>query len=101
MVTNLFGNLIKRNIKANIDDTVVKSNTIYDHTKDLKELRSSGKVIKLNLLKCTFKVALGKFLRFMVYHREGSDHPKQETSTKEGRDYGVKWLNNDPKPFSL
>ena len=51
-----------------INDMVVKSKKLFDHTKHLQEdfelLHKYS--MKLNPLKCAFGVSLGKFLSFMV-----------------------------------
>ena len=64
----MFANQIRKNVQVYIDDMLVKSHREDDHLKDLKEtfdtLRSYN--MKLNLSKCAFGVAVGKFLGFMV-----------------------------------
>ena len=51
-----------------VDDTLVKSKDEANHLDDLKETFSTLRKynMKLNLAKCIFAVASGKFLGFMV-----------------------------------
>ena len=62
-----------------IDDMLVKSKNLFDHTKHLQEafevLRKYN--IKLNPLKCAFGVSLGKFLCFMITQRGIEANPIQ------------------------
>ena len=66
----MFKEQIGKTIEVYVDDMLVKSKTAADHVAHL-----SGTFVilrryrmKLNLLKCTFRVASGKFLGFMVNH---------------------------------
>ena len=54
-----------------IDDMLVKSKERFDHTKHLQDAFGLlGRYdMKLNPLKCAFRVSLGQFLGFMVTHR--------------------------------
>ncbi|XP_050125708.1 uncharacterized protein LOC126602951 [Malus sylvestris] len=55
-----------------VDDMVVKTKKRSDHLKDLRmvfdELRHYS--LKMNPLKCAFGVTFGKFLDFIVKHRD-------------------------------
>ena len=66
--TKIFRPLMGKTMEIYIDNMLVKSKELPDHTKHLQEafelLRTYG--MKLNPLKCAFKVSLGKFLGFMV-----------------------------------
>ena len=66
MVTKIFRPLMDNIMEVYIDDMLVKSKERPDHTKHLKEafevLRTNG--MKLNPLKCAFRISLGKFLGF-------------------------------------
>ena len=68
LVTRIFRLLLGNTMEAYIDDMLVKSKERFDHTKHLQEtfelLRRYD--MKLNPLKCAFKISAGKFLGFMV-----------------------------------
>lgn len=70
MVNKVFKEKIGRNIECYVDHMIVKSFT-QDHAKDLKEcfvtLRENN--MRINPKKCTFGVANGKFLGYMVNAR--------------------------------
>ena len=71
LVTKIFRPLMDKTMEVYIDDMLVKSKERPDHKKHLQEtfelLRTYG--MKLNPLKCAFRVSLGKFLGFMVTQR--------------------------------
>ena len=71
LVTKIFWPLIGKTMEVYIDDMLVKTKEHLDHTKHLQEtfelLRTNG--MKLNSLKCAFRVSSGKFLGFMVTQR--------------------------------
>ena len=54
-----------------VDDMLVKSRRSNDHVQDLSEMFDILRTyrIKINLLKCSFGVASGKFLGFIVNAR--------------------------------
>ena len=62
-----------------VDDMLMKSKLTRDHIQDLdkmfKVLRRYQ--MKLNPLKCTFNVASGKFLGFMVNQRDIEANPEK------------------------
>ncbi|XP_022853600.1 uncharacterized protein LOC111375040 [Olea europaea var. sylvestris] len=64
-----------KNIEAYVDDMVVKS--IEQHISDLEEVFATLRKywMKLNLKKCVFGVASGKFLSFMITHQEIEANP--------------------------
>ena len=68
LVTKIFRPLLGNTLEAYIDNLLVKSMERFDHTKHLQEafelLRRYN--MKLNPLKCAFRVSSGKFLGFMV-----------------------------------
>jgi hypothetical protein len=70
---------IGRNVKAYIDDIVVKSEKHRDLLNNLKEtfdnLRKSK--MMLNSKKCVFGVSLGKLLGYMVSSRGIDANPKK------------------------
>jgi len=68
LVNHMFSHQIGRNLEVYIDDMLVKSKDKANHLDDLKETFSTlcKYNMKLNLAKCVFVVASGKFLGFMV-----------------------------------
>ena len=71
LVTKIFRPLMGKAMEVYINDMLVKSKELLDHTKHLQEtfelLRTYN--MELNPLKCAFKVSSGKFLGFMVTQR--------------------------------
>ena len=70
-VNCMFFHEIERNVEVYVDDMLVKSKDEANHLDDLKETFSTlcKYNMKLNLAKCVFTVASGKFLGFMVSQR--------------------------------
>ena len=68
LVNMMFKEQIDKTMEVYIDNMLVKSKVASDHvahlTDTFKILRAY--CMKLNLLKCTFGIAFGKFLGFMV-----------------------------------
>ena len=68
LVTKIFRPLMGKAMEVYIDEMLVKFKESPDHTKHLQEtfelLCMYG--MKLNPLKCAFKVSSGNFLAFMV-----------------------------------
>ena len=68
LVTKIFSPLIGRTMEVYIDDMLVKTKERPNHTNHLQEtfklLHTNG--MKLNPLKCAFRVSSGKFLDFRV-----------------------------------
>ena len=71
LVNHMFRPQIRRNIEVYVDDMLVKSLDEGKHLDDLQETFNTLRRynIKLNPSKCAFRVASGKFLRFMVSYR--------------------------------
>ena len=71
MVTRIFRPLIGKSMEVYIDDMLVKSKERPDHTRHLQETFEllHRHNMKLNTLKCTFRVSSGKFLGFIVTYR--------------------------------
>ena len=71
LVNRMFNKQIGRNMEVYVDDMLIKSKEELAHLDDLKETFTSLKKyqMKLNLSKCVFGVASGKFLGFMVSQR--------------------------------
>ena len=68
LMNKVFAHQIRRNVQVYVDDMLVKSRKEDNRLDDLREtfdtLRSYN--MKLNLDKCAFRVAAGKFLGFMM-----------------------------------
>ena len=78
MVTQMFKVQIRKNVKAYIDDMVVKSKQVSEQ-KDLKDifLVLRKHKLRLNASKCSFGVSSGKFLGYMIMHRGIEVNPDQ------------------------
>jgi hypothetical protein len=83
-VHTVFKNQIGRNIKAYIDDIVVKSEKREDLFDDLKETFDNMRKYKmmLNPKKCVFGVSSGKLLGYMVSSRGIDANPKKVEATE-------------------
>ena len=79
LVNKMFNKQIGRNMEIYVDDMLVKSKEELTHLDDLKETFTSLKKyqMKLNLSKCVFGVASGKFLGFMVSQRGIEANPEK------------------------
>ena len=68
MVNEVFKELIGNTMEVYVDDMLMKSLEHSDHEQYLEEAFSLLKKynMKLNPEKCTFRVASGKFLRYLV-----------------------------------
>ena len=71
LMTHIVKPLISRTVKVYIDDIIIKSKTHLEHLLHFKEalylIRKYG--MKLNPIKCVFRVSVGRFLIFMVTQR--------------------------------
>nr|XP_016466535.1 PREDICTED: uncharacterized protein LOC107789278 [Nicotiana tabacum] len=70
-MTNIFHDMIHREIEVYIDDVIIKSKKQSDHVKDLKKFFQRLRMynLKLNPTKCALGVPSGKLLGFMVSRR--------------------------------
>ena len=68
-----------KSIEVYIDEMVVKSKVVSEHVGDLENIFEILKKHKLHLnaSKCSFGVGSGKFLGYMVTHREIKVYPDQ------------------------
>ena len=68
LVNKMFNKQIGRNMEVYVDDMLVKSKEKLAHLNNLKETFATFKQyqMRLNLRKCVFGVASGKYLGFMV-----------------------------------
>ena len=73
-MTAIFHDRMHKEIEDYVDDIVVKSKTRGDHLAILRKVFERCQLYKLrmNLLKCAFRVTAGKFLGFLI-HRRGID----------------------------
>ena len=79
LVNKMFNQQIGRNMEVYVDDMLVKSKEELTHLDDLKETFATLKKyhMKLNLGKCVFGVASGKFLGFIVSQRGIKANPEK------------------------
>ena len=79
LVNRMFKDQIGKTMEVYVDDMLVKSRQSNDHIRDLAEMfdisRHFG--MKINPLKCSFGVALGKFLGFIVNARGIEANPEK------------------------
>ena len=79
LVTKIFRSMLGKTMEAYIDDMLVKSKERFNHAKHLQEafelLRRYD--MKLNPLKCAFRVSACKFLGFMVTQKGTEANPLQ------------------------
>jgi hypothetical protein len=71
LVNKMFQRQIGKNVKVYVEDVLVKSIQATKHIVDLRETFQTLRKhkMKLNPMKCAFKVSSGKFLGFMVSQR--------------------------------
>ena len=77
MMTKMFEPQLGKNVEVYIDDMVVKSKLVFEHLTDLAnifEILRRHK-LRLNASKCSFGVGSGKFLGYMMTHREIKVNP--------------------------
>ena len=72
MMTRMFKPQLGKSIEIYVDDMVVKSKVVSEH---LEDLNSTFNVLRkhklcLNASKCSFGMGSGKFLGYMITHRE-------------------------------
>jgi len=71
LIDKVFKNMIGKNIEVYIDNNVVKSLSLAQHSQDLSKVFSALHAynLRLNPKKCVFGVDGGKFLEFMLTYR--------------------------------
>ena len=79
LVNKMFSKQIGKNMEVYMDDMLVKSKEKLAHLDDLRETFATLKQyqMKLNPSKCTFGVASGKVLGFVVSQRWIEANPKK------------------------
>ena len=75
----MFKEHIKKTIEVYIDDMLVKSKVAFDHVSHLADTFNNLRTyhMKLNPLKCTFGMASGKVLEFMVNQQGIKANPEK------------------------
>ena len=79
MMTRMFEAQLGKNIEVYINDMMVKSKVASELIDDLENIFGILRKYKLrlNVAKCSFSVSPGKFLGYMVTHREIKVDPNQ------------------------
>jgi hypothetical protein len=77
-----FADQLHRNVKAYMDDVVIKTRKHDDFIADLEETFNSLRKLwwKLNLTKCVFSVPYGKLLRLIISHQGIEANPDKITT---------------------
>jgi len=85
LVNRMFRSQIGRNVEVYVDDMPVKSIRATKHIEDLRETFQTLKKykMKLNPMKCAFRVSLGKILGFMVSQRGIKANPEKVKAVLE------------------
>ena len=85
LVTKMFRPLLRKTMEVSIDDMLINSKELSDHTNHLQQafdlLITYG--MKLNPAKCAFGVSVGRFLGFMMTQRGIEVNPSQLKSIPE------------------
>ena len=85
LMNKMFANQIGRNVQVYVDNILVKSRIEENHLKDLEETFSTFRSynMKLNPIKCAFRVTTRKFLGFMVSQRGIEANPNKTRAIVE------------------
>ncbi|XP_062167005.1 uncharacterized protein LOC133873301 [Alnus glutinosa] len=85
LVNRMFRSQIGRNVEVYVDDMQVKSIQAAKHIEDLRETFQTLRKykVKLNPMKCAFRVSSGKFLEFMVSQRGIKANPEKVKAVLE------------------
>ena len=91
MMTRMFKSQLGNNIEVYIDDMIVKSKVVSEHMEDLENIFEILRRHKLclNASMCSFGIALGKFMGYMVTYRGIEVNPDQ-----------IKVINNLQPPWN-
>ena len=81
-MTAIFHDMMHKELEDYVDDIVVKSRKREEHFRVLKRVFERCRAFKLrmNPLKCAFRVSFGKFLGFLVYSRGVDVDPVKATA---------------------
>ena len=79
LLNRMFNDLIGKSMEVYVDGKLVKSKMAEDHIEHLNQIFNILRKyrIKLNPLKCVFRVGSGKFLGFMVNQHGIEVNPKK------------------------
>ena len=82
MMTTIFHDMLHRELEDYMDDIVMKSRMREDHVKVLIKVFERCRLFKLrmNPLKCAFRVFVGKFLEFLIHSRGIDVEPTKATT---------------------
>ena len=85
LVNEMFKDLIEKSNEVYVDDMLFKYKTAGDHIEHLNQMVNILRKywMKLNLLKCTFRVGSSKFLGFKVNQRGIEANPKKISALLE------------------
>ena len=72
MITKIFHKLLDRNMDMYVDKMVIKFKRGSNHLADIEEVFNILRAyhMKLNPIKCTFRIPESKFLGYIIYQRE-------------------------------
>ena len=81
-MTVIFHNMMHKEMEDYVDDIVVKSKTSTGHLQVLKQVfkRCREYKLRINPMKCAFRVSTRKFFGFLVHHRGISVDPTKATT---------------------
>ena len=81
-MTAIFHDMMHEEMEDYVDDIVVKSKTRTGHLRVLEQVfeRCRKYKLRMNPMKCAFRVSAGKFLRFLVHHKGISVDPAKATT---------------------
>ena len=85
LVNEIFAKLLGRSMEVYVDDMLFKSlQADIQHLEETFQMLGKYKM-RLNPAKCAFRVALGKFLGFMVHNRGIKANPKKALFAKRSQ----------------
>ncbi|CAL9010719.1 unnamed protein product, partial [Prunus brigantina] len=98
LVNQIFADLIGTSMEVYVDDMLVKSRTANDHLRNLSLMFDKLKQynMRLNPSKCTFGVASGKFLGFMISQRGIEANPEKIRALIDMR---IDWTSECDRAF--
>ena len=81
-MTAIFHDMMHKEMEDYLDDILVKSKTRIGHLQVLEQVFKRCRKYKLciNPMNCAFEVSAGKFLGFLVHHRDISIDPAKATA---------------------
>ena len=81
-MTAIFDNMMHKEMEDYVNDIGVKSKTRTGHLQVLEQVfkRCREYKLRMNPMKCAFRVSTGKFLGFLVHHRGRSVDPAKATA---------------------